>query len=187
MNQDFNAAYLNEVLRGLRGYKRFADGAIAQLHEAEFFMQIDAEANSVAIIMKHISGNMRSRFTDFLTSDGEKPDRHRDQEFMQENLTREELMRIWEKEWQGLFATIESLNPEDLERTITIRGEAHTVLQALNRALMHYAQHIGQIIFLAKHIRGGEWKTLSIPRGKSEEYKIQSPGQYSKGMPKTGI
>jgi Protein of unknown function (DUF1572) len=185
MTQNFNAAYLQEVLRGLRGYKRFADAAIAQLREPELFLQIDAEANSVAVIMKHISGNMRSRFTDFLTSDGEKPDRRRDQEFIQEKLTHAELMQRWEAQWQSLFATIEALKPEDLERTITIRGEPHTVLEALNRALMHYAQHIGQIIFLAKHIRGAEWKTLSIPRGKSEEHKIQAPGEFSKGLPST--
>jgi hypothetical protein len=180
---NFNAEYLNEVRRGLRGYKRMAEGAIAQLNREQLFLQIDPEANSVAIIMKHISGSMRSRFTDFLTSDGEKPGRHRDQEFIQDRLTSEELMQTWESEWQRLFATLESLKPEDLERTITIRGEEHTVLQALNRALLHYAQHIGQIIFLAKHIRGAEWKSLSIPRGKSEEFKTKSPGKYSKGLP----
>src|SRR5581483_11533265 len=179
---NFNAEYLKEVLRGLRGYKRMAEGAIAQLNRDELFLQIDPEANSVAIIMKHISGNMRSRFTDFLTSDGEKPDRQRDHEFIQDRLTSEELMNAWEGEWQRLFTTIESLQPEDLGRIITIRSEEHTVLQALNRALLHYAQHIGQIIFLAKHIRGPQWKSLSIPRGKSEEYKSQSPGKYSKGL-----
>ena len=182
MDDELGKAYLNEIQRGLRGYKRIAESAIVQLSQEELFRQIDPEANSVAVLIKHISGNMRSRFTDFLTSDGEKPDRHRDQEFIQENLTHEDLMRTWEAEWQGLFTTIESLKPEDLGRTITIRGEEHTVLQALNRALMHYAQHVGQIIFLAKHIRGGEWKTLSIPRGKSEEYKTISPGKYSKGL-----
>jgi hypothetical protein len=183
MSEQLGKSYLAEILRGLRGYKHFADAAIAQLGEEEFFRQISAEDNSIAIIMKHISGNMHSRFTDFLTSDGEKPDRHRDQEFVQENLTRAKLMQSWEAEWQRLFATIESLKPEDLERSITIRGEAHTVLEALNRALMHYTQHIGQIIFLAKHIRGAAWKTLSIARGKSEEYKVQTPGKFSKGMP----
>ena len=180
---NFNAEYLIEVSRGLRGYKRMAENAIAQLNREELFLQIDPEANSVAIIMKHISGNMRSRFTDFLISDGEKPDRHRDLEFIQEKLTSEDLMLAWESEWQRLFTTIESLKPEDLERTITIRGEEHTVLQALNRALLHYVQHIGQIIFLAKHIRGAGWKSLSIPRGKSEEFKSKSPGKYSKGLP----
>ncbi len=182
MADELGKAYLDEVRRGLRGYKRLAEAAIAQLSQEELFRQIDPEANSVAVLMKHISGNMRSRFTDFLTSDGEKPGRHRDQEFIQENLTREDLMRTWETEWQRLFTTLESLQPEDVGRTITIRGEEHTVLQALNRALLHYTQHIGQIVFLAKHIRGAEWKSLSIPRGKSEEYKTSSPGKYSKGM-----
>ncbi len=182
MADELGKAYLDEVRRGLRGYKRLAEAAIAQLSGEEMFRQIDPEANSVAVLMKHISGNMRSRFTDFLTSDGEKPGRHRDQEFIQENLTREDLMRTWETEWQRLFTTLESLQPEDVGRTITIRGEEHTVLQALNRALLHYTQHIGQIVFLAKHIRGAEWKSLSIPRGKSEEYKTSSPGKYSKGL-----
>jgi hypothetical protein len=190
MSEELAKSYLQEVLRGLRGYKHFADGAIAQLRPQEFFRQIDPEANSVAIIMKHISGNMRSRFTDFLTSDGEKPDRFRDQEFVQENLTHPELIERWETEWQKFFATIESLQPEDVERTVTIRGEGHSVLQALNRAMLHYAQHIGQIIFLAKHLRGREWKTLSIARGKSESYKnindiTQSQVKYSKGLPST--
>ncbi len=182
MAEEFGKSYLHEVRRGLGGYKRLADGAVAQLREEELFLQIDPEANSVAVLMKHISGNMRSRFTDFLTSDGEKPGRHRDQEFIQENLTREDLMRTWEAEWQSLFTTIESLKPEDLQRSVTIRGESHTVLQALNRALLHYTQHIGQIVFLAKHIRGAEWKSLSIPRGKSEEYKTSSLGKYWKGL-----
>ncbi len=184
MADELGKAYLEEVRRGLRGYKRLAEAAIVQLSQEELFRQIDPEANSVAVLIKHISGNMRSRFTDFLTSDGEKPGRRRDQEFIQENLTREDLMRTWEAEWQRLFTTLESLQPEDLGRTITIRGEEHTVLQALNRALMHYAQHIGQIIFLAKHIRGAEWKSLSIPRGKSEEYKSKSPG-FKQGLPTT--
>lgn len=188
MSQNFNAVYLQEVLRGLRGYKHHADGAIAQLDEAELFLQIDPESNSVAIIMKHISGNMRSRFTDFLTSDGEKPDRYRDQEFIQDGLTREDLLQTWEAQWKNLFATVESLKPEDLERTVKIRGEEHTVLQALNRALLHYTQHIGQIIFLAKHIRGPKWKTLTVARGESEKFKnlkdiSQSPMKYSKGLP----
>lgn len=189
MDQELGRSYLQEVMRGLRGYKHFADAAIAQLNQKELFLQIDPEANSVAIIMKHISGNMRSRFTDFLNSDGEKPDRYRDQEFIQTDLTRDKLIETWEGEWQRLFATIESLKPDDLRRTVTIRGEPHTVLQALNRALLHYAQHIGQIIFLAKHIRGPEWKTLSIARGKSEGYKnikdIDQSAKWSKGLPKS--
>jgi len=170
------------MMRGLRGYKRLAESAIAQLNEVELFQQIDPESNSVAIIMKHISGSMRSRFTDFLASDGEKSGRGRDREFVQDRLTREELISGWESAWQLLFATVEVLKPKDLLQIATIRGEEHTILQALNRALMHYAQHVGQIVFLAKHVHGPEWKTLSIPRGKSEEYKAGSPG-YKHGLP----
>ena len=182
MAEELGKAYLVDMMRGLQGYKRLAEGAVAQLSEVELFRQIDPESNSVAIIMKHISGSMRSRFTDFLTSDGEKPGRGRDREFVQDRMTREELMSGWESAWQLLFATVEVLKPENLVQIVTIRGEEHTILQALNRALTHYAQHVGQIVFLAKHVHGPEWKTLSIPRGKSEEYKAGSPG-YKHGLP----
>jgi hypothetical protein len=182
--------YLDEIRRQMRGYKRMADNAISQLQGDEIFRSLDPEMNSVAVLVKHIAGNMRSRFTDFLTSDGEKPDRHRDQEF---ELTRgtspDEVLRWWEQGWQIVFDTLASLKPEDLERTVAIRGEPHTVLQALNRALAHYAGHIGQIVFLAKHLRGPQWKTLSIPRGKSEEFNAKlkagaGPKQYERGVPK---
>jgi len=170
---DTNAAahYLEEVRRQFRGHKRLGEGAIAQLKDEELFFAIDAESNSVAIIIKHLAGNMRSRFTDFLTSDGEKPDRHRDQEFeLSSTPGREELMRWWEEGWSRVFAAIEPLQPGDVMRKVTIRGEPHTVLQAINRQLTHYAYHVGQIVFLAKHLRAKEWKSLSIPRGKSEEF-----------------
>jgi hypothetical protein len=168
--------YLEEIQRQLRGHKRMAEAAMAQLSDEDFFRAIDPESNSVAVIVKHIAGNMRSRFTDFLTTDGEKPDRHRDQEFeISSDATRAEVMQTWERQWVSLFGTIASLKPEDLLKTITIRGEGHTVLQALNRALTHYAQHIGQIVFLSKHLRASEWKTLSIPRGKSEDFKVVDP------------
>jgi hypothetical protein len=182
MAEELGNAYLADMMRGLQGYKRLAESAVAQLSDAELFRQIDPESNSVATIMKHISGSMRSRFTDFLTSDGEKPGRGRDREFVQDPMTREELISGWESAWQLLFATVEVLNPEDLLQIVTIRGEEHTILQALNRALTHYAQHVGQIVFLAKHVHGPEWKTLSIPRGKSEEYKAGSRG-YKHGLP----
>ena len=185
MAEELGKAYLVDMMRGLQGYKRLAEGAVAQLSEVELFRQIDPESNSVAIIMKHISGSMRSRFADFLTSDGEKPDRGRDREFVQDRMTREELMSGWESAWQLLFATVEVLKPEDLLQIVTIRDEEHTILQALNRALTHYAQHVGQIVFLAKHVHGSKWKTLSIPRGKSEEYKSGSPG-YWHGLPIAG-
>jgi hypothetical protein len=169
---DINTHYLDEVRRQFRGHKRMGEGAMAQLKDAEFFVAIDAESNSIAIIVKHLAGNMRSRFVDFLTSDGEKPDRHRDQEFeIGASTSRVEVMQWWETGWGHVFAAIESLTPDDVMQTVTIRGEPHTVLQALNRQVAHYACHVGQIVFLAKHLRAAEWKTLTIPRGKSEEYK----------------
>ncbi len=168
---DIAAAYLDEARRALRGHKRLAEGAIAQLRDDELFLQLDPEANSVAILMKHIAGNIRSRFTDFLTTDGEKPDRHRDQEFeITPDTTRAQLMEMWEGAFKLVFDTIASLKPEELARTVTIRGEPLSVLQALHRATAHYVYHMAQIIFLAKHIRGAKWKTLSIPRGQSEQF-----------------
>jgi hypothetical protein len=172
---DLNSHYLDEIHRQLRGHKRMAESAMAQLEDKEFFTAIDPESNSVAVLVKHIAGNARSRFTDFLTTDGEKPDRFRDQEFeISTNTNREEVMRWWEEGWSQVFSTLDSLKPEDVSRTITIRQEPHTVMQAFNRALAHYAQHIGQIVFLSKHVRSSRWQTLSIPRGKSEEYKAKT-------------
>lgn len=179
---DLASHYLDEIKRQLRGHKRMAESAMAQLTDEELFKQIDPEANSVAIIVKHIAGNARSRFTDFLTSDGEKPDRFRDREFeLTSHTTREEVMRWWEEGWACVLGTIDSLKPDDVERTVTIRQEPHTVLQAFNRALAHYAQHIGQLVFVAKYLRGTQWQTLSIPRGKSEEYKRKNPKGVSRG------
>lgn len=178
---DLRQDYLEEVFRQFRGYKRLAEGAIAQLKDEELLVTLDPESNSVAILMKHVAGNLRSRFTDFLATDGEKPDRHRDQEFeMTPATTRTDIMRWWEQAWEILFLTIMNLSPDDLERTVTIRGEPHTVLQALNRALAHQASHVGQIIFLAKHLRSTEWQTLSVPRGKSEEYNAQMAAKHEK-------
>ena len=162
--------YLEEVRRQFRGHKRLGEGAMAQLPDQDVFLALDAESNSVAVMVKHMAGNMRSRFTDFLTSDGEKPDRHRDQEFeMVPGVTRAEVMRWWEEGWAQVLAAVDALRPEDLMGVVTIRGEPHSVLQALNRQVAHYAYHVGQIVFLAKHLRSREWKSLSIPRGKSEE------------------
>ena len=176
MTTDLAAHYLDEAHRQMRGHKRLAEGAIAQLKDDELFITLDPEANSVAVIVKHMAGNMLSRFTDFLTTDGEKPDRHRDQEFeLSSTTTRADLTKWWEEGWARLFATIEALKPEDVMRRVTIRGEPHTVLQAINRQIAHYAYHTGQIVFVAKHIRSGKWKSLSIPRGKSEDYKMVAP------------
>jgi hypothetical protein len=176
MAVDFTAHYLEEARRQMRGQKRMGEGAMAQLGDDEFFLTLDPESNSVAILVKHLAGNMRSRFTDFLMSDGEKPDRFRDREFeVSGTTTRAEVMRWWEDGWSCVLAAIETLKPEDVSRTVTIRGEPHTVLQAINRQIAHYAAHIGQIVFLAKHLRSSQWKTLTIPRGKSEEFKKVSP------------
>jgi hypothetical protein len=185
MELEVSKHYLEEARRQMRGWKRIGEGALAQLKDEELFVTLDPESNSVAVLVKHIAGNMRSRFTDFLTSDGEKPDRHRDQEFeMSQGATRADVMRWWDDGWNRVFTAIDTLKPDDVMRTVTIRGEPHTVLQAVNRQIAHYAHHVGQIVFLAKHLRASEWKTLSIPRGKSEEFKIQSPGKYEKGVPR---
>lgn len=162
--------YLDEARRQFRGHKRLGEGALAQLTDEQLFVTLDSESNSVAIVIKHLAGNMRSRFTDFLTADGEKPDRHRDQEFeLTASTTRAEVMQWWERGWACVFAALESLTPDDVMRAVYIRQEPHTVLQALNRQVAHYAYHVGQIVFLAKHFRSAEWKSLSVPRGKSEE------------------
>lgn len=167
---DYAAAFLDEAFRNFRGTKRLGEGAMNQLHDEDFFVTLDPEANSIAIIVKHLAGNMRSRFTDFLTTDGEKPDRNRDQEFIIDaNTTREDVLRWWEAGWKHVFDAVAQLKPDDLGRTVTIRGEPHTVMQAIMRQFGHYAYHCGQIVFLAKHFRSSEWKTLSIPRGKSAE------------------
>jgi hypothetical protein len=179
---DLASHYLDEIRRQMRGHKRMAESAMAQLEDKDFFATVDPESNSIAILVKHIAGNARSRFTDFLTTDGEKPDRFRDREFeLTGQTTREEVMRWWEQGWTHVFTTLDALKPEDVLRTVSIRQEPHTVLQALNRALAHYAQHTGQIVFLAKHLRSKEWKSLSIPRGQSEAYKTGNPKGFSHG------
>ena len=182
---DAASHYLEEARRQLRGHKRMGEGAMAQLKDQEFFVMLDPESNSIAILVKHLAGNMRSRFTDFLTSDGEKADRFRDREFeVTPATTRAEVMNWWDQGWAIVFGAIDSLQPEDVMRTVTIRGEPHTVLQAINRQIAHYAQHIGQIVFLAKHLRSAEWKTLSIARGKSEEFNQQKSDKFDRGVPR---
>src|SRR5271168_2115613 len=154
MTTDLATHYLDEAHRQMRGHKRLAEGAMAQLKDNELFITLDPESNSIALIVKHMSGNMRSRFTDFLSTDGEKPDRDRDQEFeISPNTTRADLTKWWEDGWERLFAAIEALKPDDIMRKVTIRSEPHTVMQAINRQIAHYAYHTGQIVFMAKHIR----------------------------------
>jgi hypothetical protein len=173
--------YLEEVKRQMRAYKRLSDGALAQVTEEDFFRELDPESNSLAVLVKHMAGNLRSRFSDFLTSDGEKPDRNRDQEFeVAVGATRKEALRTWEASWKILFDTMAALKPEDMMRTVTIRGEPHSVVQALNRALAHMAQHTGQVVFLAKHFKSTQWKTLSVPRGQSDEFNARMREKHDK-------
>ncbi len=166
--------YLEDAVSSFKAAKKLADKAIAQMKDEEFFVTLDEEANSVAVIMKHMAGNMFSRWTNFLTSDGEKPDRNRDMEFVIEaNTTKADVLDYWERGWACVFAAVEPLTPEDFEKTVTIRGEKHTIVQALNRQMTHYSYHIGQIVFLAKHFRSAQWNSLSIPRNKSVEFNAQ--------------
>ena len=166
---DSGAAYLEDAIRQFHGTKKLAEKALVQVGDEDFFRKLDPEGNSLALIVKHIAGNMLSRWTDFLTSDGEKPDRRRDSEFEIEGETRTALMDRWEEGWRCLFEALEELKPEDLLATVFIRAAPHTVLKAINRQLTHYSQHVGQIVFLAKLFAGARWQTLSIPKGKSEE------------------
>lgn len=173
----FTERYLEDVLAVFHQYKKMAEGAMAQVSDEEFFRALDAESNSVALIVKHMAGNMLSRWTDFLTTDGEKPWRDRDAEFENRgDCARAQLMARWESGWDLVLTTLESLTDADLARTITIRGEKHSVVQAVNRQLAHYCSHIGQIVFLCKHFRSAEWRTLSIARNRSGEFthKVQS-------------
>jgi uncharacterized damage-inducible protein DinB len=162
--------YLSDSIHSFRNYKKMTERAIEQVSDEDFSRQIDPESNSIAVIVKHISGNLISRWTDFLTTDGEKPTRHRDAEFELIKDTRESLMDFWERGWKELFSALEPLAAEDLSRKVTIRGEPHTVVEAINRQLSHYSYHIGQIVFLAKHFQSAEWKTLSIPKNRSAEF-----------------
>jgi hypothetical protein len=170
--------YYKDAVSAMRAYKKLAEKAIAQLKEEEFFVTLDEEANSVAIVMKHMAGNMISRWTDFLTSDGEKPDRNRDMEFVIDAQTmKDDVLAYWERGWKCVFDAIDPLTVEDFEKTVLIRGEEHTIVQAINRQLMHYAYHIGQIVFLAKHFRSAEWKSLSIPRNRSADFNAYLTAQ----------
>jgi hypothetical protein len=162
--------YLENVSERFRALKELAERASAQVSDEEFFRTIDAESNSIAALLKHLGGNMLSRWTDFLTTDGEKPGRSRDAEFSVEGEDRAAVLALWEAGWERLLSAVGGLAPEDLLRTVTIRGEPHTVVAAVNRQLAHYSSHVGQIVFLAKHFKSGAWQTLSIPRGRSEAF-----------------
>ncbi|HTC23336.1 MAG TPA: DUF1572 family protein [Gemmatimonadales bacterium] len=165
MDEQVGAAYLDDVVRLLRQYKALADRAVAQIEPSDIFRPLDGEANSIAVLFKHMAGNMRSRWTDFLTTDGEKPDRNRDAEFeLGPGADLADLRRIWEDGWRLTLSAIEALGPGDLLREVRIRDQPHTVLQAIQRQVTHYAYHVGQIVMLAKHARGAAWETLSMPK-----------------------
>lgn len=177
--------YLTDAVASFRNYKKLAEKAMAQISDEEFFKTIDAESNSVAVIVKHIAGNQKSRWTDFLSSDGEKDFRNRDTEFEMIGDTRESLTEFWESGWQTLFAALESLTANDFSKFVSIRGEPHTIIEAINRQLTHYAYHIGQITFLAKHFRATDWQTLSVPRGQSAEFNKFLADKKSRGEEKS--
>jgi hypothetical protein len=173
----FEQQYLDDSVLQLRKLKALADKALAQLQPGDFFVTLDPEANSVGVIMKHVAGNMRSRWTDFLTSDGEKPDRNRDTEFeLGEADTREQILSAWEDGWTRTLQAVSALSPADLGKTVRVRGEGHSVIEAINRQLTHYAAHVGQIVLLAKHFAGPTWQSLSIPRGESREVDVSKSG-----------
>lgn len=166
--QSMTQHYLDDIRASFRAYKKLAEKALAQLKDEEYFVTLDAEANSIAVIMKHLAGNMISRWTDFLTTDGEKLDRNRDMEFVIEPQTsKAELLAYWERGWDCLVNALDQLEPEDFDKQVTIRGESHSIVQAINRQMTHYAYHIGQIVFLAKHFRSTSWQSLSVPRNRS--------------------
>ena len=166
----FTTSYTEDSAGIFRYYKKLAERAMAQVSDDQLFTVLDEESNSIGVIVKHMAGNMRSRWTDFLASDGEKPWRDRDAEFCDPPATREALLQLWEDGWQCILGTLESLSDADLGRTITIRGEAHSVMQAINRQVAHYSYHCGQIVFLAKHLCHDRWQNLSVPRGSSTEF-----------------
>jgi uncharacterized damage-inducible protein DinB len=173
MAHQFTTSYVKDSIDLFRYYKNLAERAMAQCPDEALFTTLDAESNSIAIIVKHMSGNMRSRWTDFLTSDGEKPDRNRDTEFEEPPKTRAELLELWERGWKYVFDALQALNDADLARTITIRSEPHSVTQAVNRQVAHYSYHVGQIVYLARHFAGNKWQSLTIPKKKSAEFNRQ--------------
>lgn len=172
----FTTSYLEDARAVFHQYKRLAEAAIAQISDEQLYATLDAEMNSIAVMMKHMAGNMRSRWTDFLTSDGEKPDRNRETEFEAPPSTRAALLDMWETGWSRVFAALEPLHEEQLASIVTIRSERHAVIQAVNRQVAHYAYHVGQIVFLAKHWVGPQWRSLSIPRGKSAQFNRDVAG-----------
>jgi hypothetical protein len=180
MPLEFTTSYLKDSLDLFRYYKKLAERAMVQVSDDQLFAELDEGGNSIAVIVKHMAGNMRSRWVDFLTADGEKADRNRDSEFVDPPATREALVGLWEESWSHVFHALEPLSDSDLGRTVTIRGEAHSVMQAVNRQIAHYSMHVGQIVMLAKHFAQEHWQSLSIPRNRSAEFNRKvSAGESS--------
>ena len=186
--QSVGEHFLEDALKSFRDYKKLAERAFEQVDEADLLRTIDDESNSIAVNMKHMAGNMLSRWTDFLTSDGEKPNRERDLEFViLPDTTKADLVAYWQKGWRCVFDAVEPLTAGDLMRIVKIRGQDHTVVQAINRQIAHYAYHVGQIVYLAKHFKSSDWQTLSVPKNKSAQFnkyleeKINSGASLGEG------
>jgi hypothetical protein len=173
MALEFTTSYLEDSILLLRYYKKIAERAISQATDSQLCQLLDEDANSIAIVMQHMAGNMKSRWTNFLSEDGEKPWRNRDSEFEPPPATRETLLQMWEEGWDCVFCALESLTDHDLSRSVPIRGEAHSVMQAINRQVAHYAYHCGQIVLLAKHFQHAQWTSLTVPKGKSAEFNAK--------------
>ena len=179
-SDELRAAYLRDIARSFRSYKALGDAALAKTPDAHLHTELDPNSNSIAVIVKHVGGNLRSRYRDFLTTDGEKPDRHRDGEFeMPDAASRDEILRWWNDGWSTALGSIDALTAEDLGRTVTIRGEAFLVLEALNRSVAHTAYHVGQMVYVARHFAGTDWKSLSIPKGQSDRF---ARGEFKQGI-----
>lgn len=176
MALEFTTSYWKDSLHLLAHYKRLAERAMEQVSDEQLVAQLDNEANSIAIIVKHMAGNMRSRWVDFLTTDGEKENRHRDMEFVDPPASRKALLEVWEDGWNCVFQALAPLSDVDLGREVKIRGEVHSVMQAINRQVAHYAYHVGQIVILAKHLGKDNWTSLTIPRNRSAEFNLRVAG-----------
>ena len=178
MAEEILDAHLADIVRTFRNYKALGDAALAATPDAHLHTELDPQSNSIAVIVKHVGGNLRSRFRDFLTTDGEKPDRDRDREFeMSERASREEILRWWEEGWSTVLGAVQALTRDDVGRTVAIRGEAFLVIEALNRSAAHTAYHVGQIVYLARHFAGPAWKSLTIPKGEAAQH---SQGRYKR-------
>lgn len=176
---DLSSSFITGTIASFQANKSWAEKAIAQVSDDNLHVALDANTNCIAVIMKHLAGNLRSRWTDFLTTDGEKPWRNRDDEFVDAFTSRTEITDFWNAGWQALFNSLSALSPSDLMRTITIRGEPHTVPLAIQRSLAHTCYHVGQIILIARVLAGENWTTITIPRGASASFNQRIWGQPS--------